>query len=149
MQMQQLDYIGFINMSSYLTFYIVPKAENSKPLALISYSRNSGIYRSFYDSIHPAYTGMEDEIQYTELTKDKVDQVIFDLQEDINSAKRRLAEYEKHAAGNTEIIEDIIEQREYIDNLEYGLHKIEFIKDLVIDAGYGCTGFTKVLCNVD
>ena len=134
-------------MSSYLTFYIVPKAEDSKPLALISYSRNSGIYKSFYNSIHPVYIGDGD--QYTELTKDKVDQVIFDLQEDINSAKRRLAEYEKHAAGNTEIIDYIIEQREYIDNLEYGLHKIEFIKDLVIDASYDCTDFTKVLCNVD
>ena len=49
----------------------------------------------------------------------------------------------------TRITEDIVEQREYIDNLEYGLHKIEFIKDLVIDASYDCTDFTKVLCNVD
>lgn len=32
-------------MSSYLTFYIVPKEEGSKPIALLNYSRNNGIYR--------------------------------------------------------------------------------------------------------
>ena len=34
-------------MSSYLTFYIVPKAEDSKPLDLICYSRNTHIYHRY------------------------------------------------------------------------------------------------------
>ena len=38
-------------MSSYLTFYVVPKAEGSKPLSLICYSRNTHIYQ-YFDEIN-------------------------------------------------------------------------------------------------
>ena len=67
-------------MSSYLTFYIVPKEEGSKPISLIGYSRSSEIYQYFNDSINPAYVGTGDKINYTELTVSHVDKVINDLQ---------------------------------------------------------------------
>ena len=38
-------------MSSYLTFYAVPKEEGTKPISLISYSRNNEIYQYFNDNI--------------------------------------------------------------------------------------------------
>lgn len=136
-------------MSSYLTFYVVPKAEGSKPLALVSYTRSSAIYRSFNDTLNIAYIGIDDEPQYTELTVSKVDIVIEDMKDEIEGNKKRIAEYEKHAAGNTDIIEYIIELKEDTEILEYFLHKAEFIKDLVVEASNDWNEYNKILCNVD
>ena len=136
-------------MSSYLTFYIVPKAEGSKPLALVSYTRSSAIYRCFNETLNVAYIGIGDEPQYTELTVNKVNEVIEDMKNEIDGNKKRIAEYEKHAAGNTDIIEYIIELKEDTEILEYFLHKAEFIKDLVVEASNSWNEYNKILCNVD
>ena len=136
-------------MSSYLTFYLLPKAEDSKPLDLISYSRSTGVYQYFNDNLNVAYIGNGEETQYTELTVDDVNLVIEDLKKDINKTKNKVLEYEKQAAGNSEIIEYIIELKEYIEDLEWALYKTEFIRDLVVEATYSYCDYNKVLCNVD
>ena len=137
-------------MSSYLTFYLVPKAEGSKPLGLISYTRSSNVYQYFNDNLHVKYiTNSEGETQYTELTTDMVDEVLDDLKNDISKAEKRILEYEKHASGNTEIIEYILEQKEYIEDLNWALYKIQFIRDLVYEASCSWNEYNKVLCNVD
>lgn len=136
-------------MSSYLTFYIVPKEENSKPISLINYSRNTDVYQYFDEVIHPTFVGMGDELKYTELTVSKVDEVISELKQDITKATKRVYEYEKQAAGNAELIEEIISQKEWIEDLEYSLRKIEFIRDIVQEASYSWGSYNKVLCNVD
>lgn len=137
-------------MSSYLSFYAVPKVEDSKPLCLICYSRNSEVYQYFNDNLHVAYIeDSEGNIQYTELTTAKVDEVLEDLKNDIDKVNKKITEYEKHANGNEEIIEYILEQKEYIEDLEWALHKIEFIRDLVHEASYNHAGYSKILCNVD
>lgn len=71
-------------MSSYLTFYLVPKKTRKKydynkddghteievelstgtPLALMSYSRSNDIYRAFNETLNPAYAGMEEKYQW-------------------------------------------------------------------------------------
>lgn len=135
-------------MSSYLTFYIVPKEENSKPISLISYSRNSEVYQYFNDVLHVTYIGIE-ETQYTELNVSKVDEVISELKNDIDKAQKRVSEYEKHASGNAELIEDIISQKEWIEDLEYTLHKVEFIRDIVYESSCSWNSYNKVLCNID
>ena len=136
-------------MSSYLTFYVVPKAEGSKPLALISYTRSSAIYRCFNETLNVAYIGMGDEPQYTELTVQKVDEVLEDMKNDISKYQEKISEYQKHAAGNTEIIEYILEMKEDLDILEWALHKVEFIRDLVYEASCDWNEYNKILCNVD
>lgn len=137
-------------MSSYLTFYLVPKAEGSKPLGLISYTRSSNVYQYFNDNLHVKYiTNSEGETQYTELTTDMVDEVLDDLKNDISKAEKRILEYEKHAYGSTEIIEYILEQKEYIEDLNWALYKIQFIRDLVYEASCSWNEYNKVLCNVD
>lgn len=135
-------------MSSYLTFYAVPKAENSKPIGLISYCRSNDIYQYFSDNIHPAYIGNDEEYHYTELTVEKVDRVLEDLNNDIKKAKIRIEEYEKCANGDTEIIETIIEFREYLENLETALYRTEFIKELVLETKYS-NSLKAIYCNVD
>ena len=117
-------------MSSYLTFYVVPKAEGSKPLALVSYTRSSAIYRCFNETLNVAYIGIGDEPQYTELTVSKVNEVIEDMKDEIEGNKKRIAEYEKHAAGNTDIIEYIIELKEDTEILESARAcAIEFVEN--------------------
>ena len=80
-------------MSSYLTFYIVPKEEGSKPIALLNYSRNNDIYQYFVDNVRVAFVGMEENPQYTELTEEKIDWVIHDL---------------KYALSETEFIKQFV-----------------------------------------
>ena len=136
-------------MSSYLSFYIVPKDKDIKTLNLMSYSRNTHIYRYFSEVVNPVYIGMGDEPEYTELTVQKVDEVIEDMKEDINKYQRQISEYEKHAGGNTDIIEYILELKEELDILEQALHKVEFIRDIVYEASCSWNNYNKVLCNVD
>ena len=141
-------------MSSYLTFYLVPKAEESKPdvkpISLINYSRSSDIYQYFYENVHPAYIEDKDgNTQYTELTTEMVDSVIEDLKNDITKAEKRISEYEKHAGGNSEIIEEILSIQEYKEDLEWALHKVEFIRDIVKESNDSWNDYNKVLCNVD
>lgn len=135
-------------MSSYLTFYIVPKEENSKPLKLISYSRNTDIYRYFNETINPVYIGI-DEIQYTELTVSKIDMVLEEIKNDLEKAISRVSVYEKHVCGKADLIEDIISQNEYINELKVLVNNIEFIKKIVIETSYSWSDYNKVLCNID
>ena len=134
-------------MSSYLTFYAVPKAEGAKPISLISYSRNSEVYQYFNDNIGVAYIGME-EPQYTELTPDKVRFVLDDVIRDISRAEKRVFEYEKHAAGNSEIINEILSLKEYLETLYYCRSRIEFIQELVDEIKYN-DELKAIYCNVD
>ena len=135
-------------MSSYLTFYAVPKAEGSKPIGLINYCRSNDVYQYFSDNIHPAYIGNDEEDHYTELTVEKIDRVLEDLNNDIKKTKIRIEEYEKCANGDTEIIETIIEFREYLENLETALYRTEFIKELVLETEYS-NSLKAIYCNVD
>lgn len=135
-------------MSSYLTFYLKVK-EVEKPVSLVSYSRSTDIYQYFSENINPAFIGMDDETKYTELKQTDVDLVIEDMNNDIGKAKKRIEEYEKHAGGNQEIIEEILNWKEYIEDLEYWVHKVEFIKELVVESSYSFCSYDKILCNVD
>lgn len=138
-------------MSSYLSIYIVPKRktkdEPKKYITLVSYSRNTDIYKYFDDVIRPAYAGIEDK--YTSLSKNSVSMVLSSFKEEIDSAKRRLAEYEKYAINNSDYINEIIELKEYIEGLQYWKDKTSFIQDLIDDISYHDNGIEEVCCNID
>ena len=135
-------------MSSYLTFYARTKDEGSKPIPLVSYSRNNEIYQQFNDIINPVYIGNSDECQYTKLTVEQVDSVIKEIESELRKAMLRLEEYTKHASGNMDMVEYIIEQKEYIEDLEYTLHRTMFIRELVSDSSYSWSKH-EILCNID
>jgi hypothetical protein len=152
-------------MSSYLTFYGIPKDKQKYdkmgnvesviempkvPLSIFSFSRSSDLYQAFYENIHIAYLGDNDpEKSYTELTTGLVETVISGIKDDIEKASKRLNEYEKHVSDNAELIEDIISMKEYIDDLKDTLHRTYMIYSLVEDTTYSCSGFEKILCNID
>ena len=132
-------------MSSYLSFYLVPKAHPEERLLLQSFSRSNEVYQRFSDNLSIAYAGNEEK--YTKLTVSDVESVIRDLDDDIAKAEARRVEYEKFCHGNSELIEEMISTKEYIRDLQSTRDYISFIRDTLTDLDY--SGFSDVLCNVD
>lgn len=132
-------------MSSYLSFYLVPKAHPEEKLLLQSFSRSNEVYQRFFDNLSIAYAGNEEK--YTKLTVSDVESVIRDLDDDIAKAEARRVEYEKFCHGNSELIEEMISTKEYIRDLQSTRDYISFIRDILTDLDY--SGFSDVLCNVD
>ena len=132
-------------MSSYLSFYLVPKAHPEERLLLQSFSRSNEVYQRFSDNLNIAYAGNEEK--YTKLTVSDVESVIQDLDDDITKAETRRTEYEKFCYGNPESIEEMISTKEYIRDLQSTRDYISFIRDILADLDY--SGFSDVLCNVD
>jgi hypothetical protein len=157
-------------MSSYLTFYLVPKKTRKKydfnkddghtetevelstgtPLALMSYSRNNEIYRAFNETLNPAYAGMEEK--YTELTTDGCKRVIEDLENEIKSIEKRLnINYKmlKEGGYSSELWENIHSMEDYLSEQKETLESVRNISSLVYECTEGYNDFEKVLINVD
>ncbi len=138
-------------MSSYLSIYIVPKRksekEEKKHILVAAFSRNSEIYQYFSENINPVYIGNE-EHPYTTITKDKIEDVITDLSRDISSSKDRLMEYEKYAKDNPDYIQEIIELKQYISDLQYTQGEVCFIEDMIDGIDF-YDEIEEVCCNID
>ena len=157
-------------MSSYLTFYLVPKKtrknyyydenkdrsekeiELSKglPLALYSYSRSNEIYQAFTQNLSVAYCGNEEK--YTDLTVGMCDDVIDSIKEDINNAEERLnVDYKmlKESGYSSEMYEEIHSEESYIKDLKSTLDLAKEIRNMVVECTDGYNDFEKVLINVD
>lgn len=139
-------------MSSYLSIYIVPKRksdkEQKKHLILAAYSRSSEIYQYFNEVINPVFIGSSEETPYTTITEADINRVLKDFDDNINSAKNTLAEYEKHVASNADFIHEIISLKEYITDLQYWRDKTSFIADMVENASF-YDDIEEVCCNID
>lgn len=122
-------------MSSYLSFYIVPKRKSDKEpkkhIILAAYSRSSDIYQYFDENIHPVWSGNGEK--YTVLTLKDIDYVLKDLGKDIDRLQKKLNEYEKYVKNNPEYIDDILSLKESIQDLSYWKSKISFIADMLND----------------
>jgi hypothetical protein len=142
-------------MSSYLTFYLVPKGEDKKPLALMAYSRNSDIYQAYYENAHPAFYGNGDEPNYTELTKDLSHYVVNELREDLSKCEKsheaKVKALQALPRLEGEALEEYLQETtstvDYINDLKDTLKFADFIDDIVSDLEY--SDFEKVLINID
>lgn len=145
-------------MSSYLTFYLVPKNTepiNKKPMALMSYSRNSDIYRAYYENAHPAFIGNGETTNYTELTKELSHEVVDELRNDLikyekqHEAKVKALQALPKLEGETleEYLQETTSTIDYINDLKDTLKFVEFIDDIVSDLKY--SDFDKILINID
>ena len=119
-------------MSSYLNFYI-PKGniEEEKPLLLTSFSRSNELYSIFYDNLNIAFTG-DEENKYTKLDV---------MDTSINSVSKRITELEKYANGNYDIISEILNLKDYLEELKENRDYVRFIAFIVAD--------TTLYCNID
>lgn len=137
-------------MSSYLSIYIVPKRksnkEEKKHILLAAFSRNTEIYQYFSENVHPAFAGKEDS--YTTITKESIGEVTTDLSGYISRAKDRLPEYEKYAKDNPDYIQEIIELKQYLSDLQYVQGKIAFIEDMIDGIDF-YDEIEEVCCNID
>lgn len=157
-------------MSSYLTFYLVPKKSKKKydynkddghtevevklsegvPLAFLSYSRNNDVYQAYHETLNPAYAGMEEK--YTEVSYEDSRRVVQDFQKDIESSEKRLAvNYKmlKEGGYSSELWEEIQSAEQYISEQKEALDELKFISVLVYEVTEGYTDFEKVLVNID
>lgn len=145
-------------MSSYLTFYFVPKKKEgqtteNEPLRMMSFSRNNDIYQLFYENLNVPFIGMdENKMNYLELKPEQIKNYVIDeLKDDIAKAERRLNTYYKVCPPQDRhtTIEDILSCEEYIQEMKDTLSMVETILHMVSDTCSGYNDFEKVLVNVD
>lgn len=138
-------------MSSYLSFYIVPKRKSSeepkKHILLLAFSRSSYIYQYFNDNVRITWIGNNEETPYTTLTMEDIHRVLEDISSDMDSSKRRLVEFEKYAAKNSDYVNEIISLKEYVSELQYVKHQTEFIA-LLLDGMECYEEIEEVCCNI-
>ena len=138
-------------MSSYLTFYLVPKGENQKPLMFTSYSRSTDVYQAYYEELHPAFIGNGNEPNYTELTPEKALQVVNAAKDNLKKAEtalnNRIAACKELGNMSDEAIQDIAKTKDYIEDLKYNLAELQCIYCWIGDVEY--SDFEKVLINID
>ena len=132
-------------MSSYLNIYIVPKKDKT-PIEIVSYSRADDIYAAIADVINIPWSS--EELQYADLSLENINQVIDNIKQDINKVDKRIIEYEKHANGNADLIEDILSQKEYRESLDEVLKRLYFLSDIIYDAKEEFSEVEKVICSI-
>lgn len=141
-------------MSSYLNIYVQPKMKDgneSKKMCLMSFSRSSSLYQAINDAgSFYAFTsiGESAEEQFYELSSDLINSICLDSNTEIQVVEKRLNEYEKYAAGNSEIIQDIISTKEYLEELKETYNQLCFISQIVDDVENDFSDFEKVFINI-
>lgn len=141
-------------MSSYLNIYLVPKkekCEKQEPLLFASYSRNTDVYQ-YFETINPTFVGI-DEIHYSELTNDKLQEVKNEIKEDLETFERKhkhKLQVLKYAINkpSEDYIQELAEEKEYIHELKITYNTIDSLVDILSEINDGYTDFEKVLVNV-
>lgn len=151
-------------MSSYLTFYLVPKKEKNKwdgeedkkvtltqePLSFLSYSRSSEIYQAYNEAINPIAFCNEGN-EYTELTVEKANEVVRECEKSIKDAEDSLKiEYKilKEGGYSNEVWVEIHSKEDYLKELRETLSELKFIAYVVEECTSNFNDFEKVLINI-
>ncbi len=150
-------------MSCYLTFCGIPVKEKTdeekgfceekeldterKPISIVRFSRSDDVFRYFNDNCSIPLSC--NEIVYTDIYESDIDAVVKDINNDIKETEKRLSTYEKYATSNHEYIEEIIQMKDYLEDLYKVLHDVEFIGKIVTEAGYKYSGgFCKIVAKM-
>lgn len=156
-------------MSSYLTFYLVPKktkknyfyTENGEkeseiklseglPLTFMSYSRSSAIYQIFDENMSIAFCGNEEK--YTEITPEDMHRIYETLNDEIQNLENKLKiDYKiiKECGCSSEMWEQIHSTEDFLKEQRELLAKIQGIVNIVSEVTNGYTDFEKVVANID
>lgn len=114
-------------MSSYLNIYMQPKNSN-KLLLIADYSSCSEIYTMFREYLNVPWTSTD---EYRQLSSKDLEPVIEAIQAQIKKIDSRISEYEKHAGKNPDYIEEILENRELVEELTYQLHFCIYLRQVI------------------
>lgn len=135
-------------MSSYLNIYVRDK-ETKQPKRLVSYSSSNPIYDALNENVTYICEMGSEETKYTELTQDILDHAISEEEEEKTRMKRILEEMERHANGNMEIIQDILDIKEFLREKEHIIEQLQFLNDIADDCKCGVNSFECLLANID
>lgn len=126
-------------MSSYLNLYLKlkPKEDdsgnlvNEKPVMFASFCSSHPLYEALEQYV-PYGNGGDDD-KYTNLTPSIIQYAVSETSASLSKWKNRIIELEKHAGGNMDIISEIIENKEYLDELQETYTQLLLIKNIVDD----------------
>jgi hypothetical protein len=114
-------------MSSYLNIYVQPR-DSDKKLLISDYSSCSEIFTIFRENLNIPWTSSD---EYKQLTSQDVSLIIDELKAQITKLNKRITEYEKFAGENPEYVEEILENKESVEELMYQLHYFMYLKYVV------------------
>lgn len=109
-------------MSSYLNIYIPVHDRN---VTIGCWSRNSEIYQAFNEN--GARYGKDNAVEINKI----IDQIYYDEKSEISKTQERIDTLEKNCNGNLEVIEEILNWKEYLKDHENVINYINFLKDVV------------------
>lgn len=133
-------------MSSYLNIYgILKDDKNKKPRLIFSFSRSDDLYQDFVENEKIAFVGNFNEA-YSDLTDIMMENIMHEIKSDITSTEKRIVEYEKYASKNESYIHEILESKEYLEDLKRRYYYAELISIMVSDE---YSSFEKFVCNID
>lgn len=133
-------------MNSYLNIYgILKEDKTKKPQLILSISRSERLYQDFVENERIAFIGNLNET-YSDLTTEMMNNIMHEIKSDITSTEKRIVEYEKYASRNESYIHEILEFKEYLEDLKRRYYFAELINIMVSDE---YTAFEKFVCNTD
>ena len=141
-------------MSCYLNIFLVPKTkegqtEEPKPLCLMSYCGCSPVYQAFKDAIYPAKAP-----DYTELTSEKMADVLRDARKVVESSKKYFEDYvaaikELPHLSDEQVAEfssEYVSRKDFLKENTDTLCELEVLNFIFSDLKY--SDFDKVLINI-
>lgn len=127
-------------MSSYLNLYLKlkPKEDDKgnlvyeKPVLFASFCSSHPLYEALEQYV-TYNNGEDDDSRYTNITPAIIQYAVSETRMSLTKWEKRVTELEKHADGNMDIISEIIENKEYLDELQETYTQLLFIKNIVDD----------------
>ena len=127
-------------MSSYLCFYGI---KNEERICIFAFGGCSEIYHTITKNISIPFD------KDRELTEEDLYSVLLTLDKDIEKLNNKIYEYERHASGSIELVEEILSCKEYREEYFYVKARIYTILDMVDQVKYGKDSFDKIICTIE
>jgi len=127
-------------MSSYLNLFL--KERGSKYLSFMSFNRNSDIYQLIDEEIPCLYSSKGDK---KKITPEALGNIIKDLSNNIAKSSERLSIMKECNSS----IEDILDIKNYIDNLKRVLENISFLRNIATECTFDYCDFEGLYGFID
>lgn len=129
-------------MSCYLNFYLKDKKTNEYK-NFLSFSSNNDLFQEIDENFYIKYFSegkLEDNVTKIELAD--FDHIINNISKDIYNIEHKIIEYEKHCNGNIDIINDIVQLKDYLKEKIEIKNKIELLSSIELDCVNDFTNFS-------
>lgn len=135
-------------MSAYINIYLTPKTNPEQHLLLFNRCRNNALYEYLSENINIEYIH-NGVIKYTDISSEEINKIINVIKDKICDMHKRLNVYQSQISSNKDFINDIIETKDFIDELNASLVEFYIILSILNDIETGISDFIKISCNID